>query len=108
MKTIAEHLYEHLIGLPDGKSFVVTRVHDEITVHPLLDRVEIGPAADKVAVEAALAADREAALRDVFATAAIGAIITENGAYVDRRIKDAHCLLAYEYADAMLEARKKA
>ena len=59
------------------------------------------------AVEAALAADREAALRDVFATAALGGIIVENGGYTDGRMQEAQCRMAYAYADAMMEARKK-
>ena len=58
------------------------------------------------AVEAALAVDREAALRDVFATAALGSILSENGAYSDDRMRQQQCQLAYCYADAMMEARK--
>jgi len=55
----------------------------------------------QVAVEAALAADREAALRDVFAASALGALIA------------IHCPVhstaeeAYLYADAMMKARKE-
>lgn len=52
------------------------------------------------AVEAALAADREAALRDVFAAAALSALI---GKLSDIDSIPVH---AYRYADAMLAARK--
>lgn len=56
-------------------------------------------------VEKALAADREAALRDVFAAAALGALVVQEG----RNYRLDPGILAsksYVYADAMLEARK--
>lgn len=57
-------------------------------------------------VEAALAADREAALRDVFAASALGALIVQEGR--NYRL-DPHtvALKSYVYADAMLAARKR-
>jgi hypothetical protein len=51
-------------------------------------------------VEAALAADREASLRDMFASAALAALATWGG---DR---DLVARRAYSYADAMMKARK--
>lgn len=58
-------------------------------------------------VEAALAADREAALRDVFAGVALGGMLA-SAPVVDRSTvnKPLWARLSYEWADAMLEARK--
>lgn len=56
----------------------------------------------QAAVEAALKADREAALRDVFAAAALGALMMT---YPDEP-EGARAAWAYAQADAMLEARK--
>lgn len=58
------------------------------------------------AVEAALAADREAALRDVFAAAALGAILAHTS-YSNPRMQAVQCRDAYSYADLMLEVRKE-
>jgi hypothetical protein len=67
------------------------------------------------AVEKALAADREAALRDVFAAAALSGYIAcdpkdvcrNDGSRFGRPITaDDLAQLAYEQADAMLAARK--
>jgi hypothetical protein len=52
-------------------------------------------------VEAALAADREAALRDVFAAAALGALVMRGRTPADAADG------SYNYADAMMETRKK-
>lgn len=57
------------------------------------------------AVEAALAADREAALRDVFATAALGAFLCAPGHYAANDPTSV-AQRAYHYADAMVEERK--
>jgi hypothetical protein len=55
-------------------------------------------------VEDALAADREASLRDMFAAAALGALIVRSDFF-------SNCghmaLLAYKQADVMLLARKE-
>lgn len=61
---------------------------------------------EQEAVEKALAADREAALRDVFATAALGALLCAPGPMWE---KDPNAVShrAYRYADAMLEERKR-
>ena len=56
------------------------------------------------AVESALKADREAALRDVFACSAMGALIAQGAVDAEWQIAQA----AYGYADAMLAARKAA
>lgn len=63
--------------------------------------------AQQAAVEAALAADREAALRDVFAASALAAIIAEGGSYFTPTQQAMQADRAYEYADAMLKARKQ-
>lgn len=52
-------------------------------------------------VEAALKADREAALRDMFAAAALSGIVAKGG-----WSKENAARIAYEHADAMLTARK--
>lgn len=57
------------------------------------------------AVEAALAADREAALRDVFAAAALGAILCKPETYYPHDPAST-AQKAYTYADAMIEERK--
>jgi hypothetical protein len=58
-------------------------------------------------VEAALAADREAALRDVFAATALGAMIASaplcDRSHINKRVWAG---VAYDWADAMLKARK--
>lgn len=59
------------------------------------------------AVEAALEADRLKALRDVFAAAALGAMITGGREYHERNMQLVQAKRAYEYADVMLEARKQ-
>lgn len=55
------------------------------------------------AVEAALEADREKSLRDVFATAALGSLIVATPNRPHYMVADD----AYGYADAMLAARKQ-
>ena len=58
-------------------------------------------------VEKALAADREAALRDVFATAALGAIVANPQAFHAWNVDPTSVAQrAYRYADAMLAERK--
>ena len=57
------------------------------------------------ATEAALKADREAALRDVFAAAALSGIVVchHKDGFVDRH----QCArMAFDYADAMLACRR--
>lgn len=56
------------------------------------------------AVEAALAADREAALRDVFAAAALSALVANYPRDMFLSVAD----WSYKYADAMLTKRKDA
>jgi hypothetical protein len=56
------------------------------------------------AVEAALAADREAALRDVFAAAALGALIARG--HFDPGHPHGVACDAYRHADAMMHVRK--
>lgn len=60
----------------------------------------------KEMVEVALEADREASLRDVFATAALGAIIARDGSVTMEQYQKAQVRLAYAYADVMLTIRK--
>lgn len=62
---------------------------------------------NQLAVERALANDREAALRDVFATAALGAIVG-NPETLRMWSLDPKSVAqrAYRYADAMLDERK--
>jgi hypothetical protein len=56
-------------------------------------------------VERALAADREAALRDVFAASALGALLTVPG-YDHPANATTLAQRAYHYADTMLDERK--
>jgi hypothetical protein len=58
-------------------------------------------------VEAALEADRMASLRDMFAGAALGAIIARDGSVSMEVYQQAQSRLAYKYADAMLQVRKE-
>lgn len=57
------------------------------------------------ATVSALAEEREAALRDVFATAALGSLIVARGRNAVQAI-DAVADEAYVYADAMMKARR--
>lgn len=58
------------------------------------------------AVEAALEADRESSLRDMFATAALGAILSRDGTSTMAIYQKGQVAMAYSYADAMMEVRK--
>jgi hypothetical protein len=93
-KTVADLLYDNLMSMADGVPHRITRVHDEIQIAPLST------------VEAALAADREAALRDVFATAALAAVIPLLGLSNFSTGHDLAASYAYSYADAMMKMRK--
>jgi hypothetical protein len=57
------------------------------------------------AVEAALEADREKALRDVFATAALGALISRS--HYTSGDTNFIAERSYDFADAMMKARKQ-
>lgn len=61
--------------------------------------------AQQEVVEAALKTEREAMLRDMFATAALGAIIVQVGMSPYTASKIGQAMHAYEYADAMIKAR---
>jgi hypothetical protein len=56
---------------------------------------------EQKSVEAALAADREASLRDMFAAAALGAIVSRSPVMPGEAAQ-----AAYTYADAMMFKRK--
>ena len=72
------------------------------------ERARIADEAQQAAVEAALKADREAALRDVFAAAALSGILACFKDHYNYSSKASRAALAYEYADLMLDARKAA
>jgi hypothetical protein len=59
------------------------------------------------AVEKALAADREASLRDMFAAAALGAMLADRSRCTDDWWPLDIARHTYTYADAMLQARKE-
>lgn len=58
------------------------------------------------AVEAALEAEREKGLRDVFAASALGAIVAQSGGYITTSEQARQARMAYQYADAMMKARR--